>query len=493
MSESRGDGRSASPYGPHRWHRRLDVAMSVALVGSAALLPASTVDGSARTAGVFTVPPPFSGPISGREPRHVVSPGVRAPQVLALRRRAARVKRLVLTISGTLLVGRQTTLTVHLNGTHGHPVRNVAVTVDARAVGIATILRGTTDRFGVATFAGVRPLHAGNIIVTTEKHGYQMLTRVVAVGPARPQPPPTGSTETRPVLAFYYTWYRQSDWCRCQMSDLPVSRYDSSDDQTIDRQIAQAAQAGITGFITSWPGPRTTQDATLAKLFAHAASYERNTGTHFVSSIYFESDVDGIRNHLRGALHHVITHYTTDPHYFRWHGKPVIFIWDPLGNGRTLSTWAALRQHLDPGHHLIWSAEGTDTSLLSVFDGLHLFSAGYWGLLNGTMASVDQNFRSRINAYNAAHGTQKIWAAGVEPGYDDTRVPGRTGAYTVPRNKGATYRTSWAAAMSSGPDWITITTFNEWFEGAMIEPSVSYGSLYLNLTKQYSQQWRSMR
>ncbi len=493
MAGLRDDGRSVSSYGQHQGRQRLSVALSVAPVGSAVLPLAAYVDGSAGAAGAFTVPPAFPGPISGQEPRYTVSTGAKAPQLLALRRPAARVKRLVLTVSGTLLVGHQTTLTVHLNGTHGHPVRDVAVRVDARAVGIATILRGTTDRFGVATFAGVRPVHAGNIMVTTQKHGYQTLTRVVTVGAVRPQQPPAGSTETRPVLAFCYTWYYQSDWCRCQMSDLPVSRYDSSDDQTIDRQIAQAAQAGITGFITSWPGPRTTQDANLARLFAHVASYERKTGTHFVSSIYFESNADGIRNHLRGALHHVITHYTTDPHYFRWHGKPVIFIWDPLGNGRTLSTWAALRQHLDPGHHLIWSAEGTDTGLLSVFDGLHLFSAGYWGLLNGTMASVDQSFRSRINAYNAAHGTQNIWAAGVEPGYDDTRVPGRTGTYTVPRNKGATYRTSWAAAMSSGPDWITITTFNEWFEGAMIEPSVSYGSLYLNLTKQYGRQLRSMR
>jgi hypothetical protein len=135
-------------------------------------------------------------------------------------------------------------------------------------------------------------------------------------------------------------------------------------------------------------------------------------------------------------------------------------------------------------------AEGTDVSLLSVFDGLHLFSAAYWGLLNGTIGSVDQSFRARIDAYNAAHRTHRIWAAGVQAGYDDTRVPGRTGTYRVPRKKGATYRASWQGAMSSRPEWITISTFNEWFEGSMIEPSVSYGNRYLALTKQYSAQWR---
>ena len=77
---------------------------------------------------------------------------------------------------------------------------------------------------------------------------------------------------------------------------------------------------------------------------------------------------------------------------------------------------------------MIWSAEGTDSSVLSVFDGIHLFSAGYWGILNGDMAAVDQGLRSKIDASNSAHHAQKIWAAGVLPGYDDTRVPGRTGA-----------------------------------------------------------------
>jgi len=151
--------------------------------------------------------------------------------------------------------------------------------------------------------------------------------------------------------------------------------------------------------------------------------------------------------------------------------------------------WASVRSQVDPHNATIWSAEGVDTSLLSVFDGIHLFSAGYWGILGGNMGAVDKGFRAKIDAYNAAHHTHKIWAAGVLPGYNDTKVPGRKGTYIVPRNKGGTYRTSWSAALASTPDWVTITTFNEWFEGAMIEPSVIYGNLYLNITQQFARQW----
>lgn len=298
---------------------------------------------------------------------------------------------------------------------------------------------------------------------------------------------------TRPILAFYYTWYHPATFSRTAMSDLPATPYESTEGTTIDRQIRQAAQAGITGFITSWSGPGNTQDTNLAALLTHAATYQRHTGKHFVSSIYFESDAAAIQHNLTGAMQYAIAHYTNDPHFFRWDGKPVIFIWHPIGNRRTLATWAALRRRVDPHHHLIWMAEGADTSLLTVFDGLHLYSAGYWGLLDGTMNAVDGGLRSRIDAFDTAHRTNRIWAAGVLPGYDDTRVPGRANPYRVPRNNGATYRASWLGATVSRPAWITITSFNEWFEGSMIEPSRTYGNLYLDLTRRYAAQWRATR
>jgi hypothetical protein len=60
----------------------------------------------------------------------------------------------------------------------------------------------------------------------------------------------------------------------------------------------------------------------------------------------------------------------------------------------------------------------------------------------------------------------------------------------VPRRNGATYRAGWQAAIASRPSWITVSTWNEWFEGAMIEPSRTYGSLYLHLTGQFAALWR---
>jgi hypothetical protein len=276
------------------------------------------------------------------------------------------------------------------------------------------------------------------------------------------------------------------------MSDLPTIQYNSSDDTTIKRQLQEATTAGITGFISSWWGAGDQTDQNFAKLLALSAAQEKTTHVHFASTIYFESDAPTLQgtNKFVSSLRYLLSHYGNNPDFFHWQGKPVLFFWDPLGNGRTLAQWAAIRKQVDPNNQTIWSAEGANTSLLSVFDGIHLFSAAYWGIQHNNINAVAQGFRTQINNYNQAHQTQKIWAAGVLPGYDDTRAPGRQGTYVIQRKNGATYGESWNGALSSNPDWVTITTFNEWFEGAMIEPSIHYGDLYLNITQQYTKQWR---
>jgi glycoprotein endo-alpha-1,2-mannosidase len=70
-----------------------------------------------------------------------------------------------------------------------------------------------------------------------------------------------------------------------------------------------------------------------------------------------------------------------------------------------------------------------------------------------------------------------VWAPSIAPGYiDDRAVPGNT-TPTVNRDNGATYDRQWNNALNpatgGAPTWVSVTSFNEWHEGSILEPAQS--------------------
>jgi hypothetical protein len=76
------------------------------------------------------------------------------------------------------------------------------------------------------------------------------------------------------------------------------------------------------------------------------------------------------------------------------------------------------------------------------------------------------------------------------PGWDDRKL-GRGDSFGIGREGGAVYERSWQAAISSSPDWIVVTSFNEWPEGTYIEPSQAFGNRYLELTAKWAAAFKS--
>ncbi|MCL5957997.1 MAG: glycoside hydrolase family 99-like domain-containing protein [Chloroflexi bacterium] len=309
------------------------------------------------------------------------------------------------------------------------------------------------------------------------------LMAITSTLPLSPSPALAYPGPEKAVLAFYFPWYRDFDWTSGKMGDQPVSAYLSADQGTIRRQINEASASGIDGFISSWWGPGDPTDANFDTLL------NLSVGQDFRSTIYFEihSWQFGSQDKVVNALRYVADKYANRPTFFHYRGRPVLFFWDvkavPTNPGQSpQDAWASIRSQVDPNRSMLWSAETTDLSYLSVFDGIHLFSAATW---SDNLSSTDRSFRAKIDDYNAQNRTSKIWAAGVAPGYDDTHL-GRPGSYAVPRRDGSYYQESFGAAIVSSPEWITISSYNEWFEGTQIEPSQSYGSKYLDLTKSLS-------
>ncbi|HID22466.1 MAG TPA: hypothetical protein EYP14_08700, partial [Planctomycetaceae bacterium] len=85
----------------------------------------------------------------------------------------------------------------------------------------------------------------------------------------------------------------------------------------------------------------------------------------------------------------------------------------------------------------------------------------------------------------------RISTVTVIPGYDDTKI--RRPGLKVPRRDGALYRMQWEEAIAAQPDWVLITSWNEWHEGSEIEPSVEHGDQYLKLTAEYAKPFVARR
>ena len=79
--------------------------------------------------------------------------------------------------------------------------------------------------------------------------------------------------------------------------------------------------------------------------------------------------------------------------------------------------------------------------------------------------------------------------AAIGPGYDDHAVPGRTTPKRE-REKGEFYIDSWKQALASGKNIIVIETWNELHEGTDICETEEYGRQYIELTAQFSSQFK---
>ncbi|MBV9816520.1 MAG: glycoside hydrolase family 99-like domain-containing protein, partial [Alphaproteobacteria bacterium] len=86
----------------------------------------------------------------------------------------------------------------------------------------------------------------------------------------------------------------------------------------------------------------------------------------------------------------------------------------------------------------------------------------------------------------AAAAPGKISTVTIIPGYDDRKTGRPPPRPVTDRWGGETYRVLWQEAIAAAPDYVLITSWNEWHEGSELEPSVEYGSRILDETAAFS-------
>jgi glycosyl hydrolase family 99 len=287
------------------------------------------------------------------------------------------------------------------------------------------------------------------------------------------------------LWAFYYPWYHLGSWSQPELRDRPEKPYESGDPNMIVGHIEAARSAGIDGFVSSWWGPGSFTDRNLPLLLDLAQ--ERA----FLVSLYFETLTDsGARNaeEIFNWLAYAISRYGEHPAFMKINGKPLIVIW--ASDSVPLETWRRIFTKLrTQGLDAVYLSMGFGGQSLEVFDGVHDYS-----ISESTISDLTKTYKlnSRVTRFYhllADASTPKISVATVQPGYDERSIPGRKGAFRD-REGGAFYRGTFEAALSSDPDWIFITTWNEWYENTHIEPSQLNGEKYLTITHEFAQKWK---
>jgi hypothetical protein len=302
------------------------------------------------------------------------------------------------------------------------------------------------------------------------------------------------------VLAFYYPWYGNPQvsghyvhWTGVDAEHHTIANsthypelgpYDSHDPAVVAQHVDWAVQSGVTGFISSWWGPGTFEDQALPGLLS--AAQQSRLGV----TAYFEQ-VRGATPTRESALADVLyllDHYGNHPAWLRSEGKPVLFVYGRAVGQIGLSNWQWVinetNRHYRGGVAFI--GDQISDAAAQVFDGIHTYNV---------TGSTAQKTPEQIRTW--AHSTYPGWVATarrhnriatltVIPGYDDSKLDRPPPRPITERYEGETYRVLSQEAMAANPDWILLTSWNEWHEGSELEPSDENGHRELEITAQFS-------
>jgi len=310
------------------------------------------------------------------------------------------------------------------------------------------------------------------------------------------------------VLAFYYGWYgnpqTSGEWRHWKnvdpankqienATDFPAyGAYDSHDPAVVDRQAEAAREAGITGFIASWWGRYSFEDRGMLPLLAAAARHTLSVSAYY-EKIAGEDPMSRIKA-AAGDIDYLLKQYGSDKAWLRADGKPVLFVYGRALHELSPADWqdviAQVRRDNPSGVMLV--ADSQDLEFVSTFDG-----ASTYNITGQTQHKSPPEIRAWAHAaypkMAAAAGSGKISTVTIIPGYDDRKLWRWPPRPVTDRWGGETYRVLWQEAIAAAPDYVLITSWNEWHEGSELEASVEYGSRILDTTAAFSRKFRAQQ
>jgi hypothetical protein len=322
------------------------------------------------------------------------------------------------------------------------------------------------------------------------------------------------------VLAYYYIWFNEDRFLKNIADGAPeekievhplVGAYNSWEPAIIEKHMQQMNRALIDAIAVSWwydekkDGPNQILDTVFEKATAHnlKVTIDFEHGRAPLDEVYHD-------------LFYFLDRYKNHPAMLKVEGRPVVMIWTAWAH--TPAEWTEIFDRL----------EKAGISAFPIMSGSYMKGEGekyldpFRALEEYTLVDVEdcqladymKTMRGHIDHYNQTKGAQNgklaQHHATISPGYDETvqdarksRRGGVNGAGWKDRTKfgvnypddplGTYYRGTFEAAMSSNPDWLHISTFNELAEFSHIEATFEDGYKYLDLTAEFVRKFKGLK
>ena len=356
--------------------------------------------------------------------------------------------------------------------------------IDKGYAGTATVavsnLNGSTPRQVVTATDSVHST------TDTRNHTVTTLSRSAVYGSIQLVVPKAENRKL--VLAFYYPWYASYD--KATLADQPSDPRSVWDPAGVTSMTRQAKDNGVNGFIVSWHG--NAKDGPAFNVAKTAAEQNGQVVTPYIETPSATSTASPTKPDPQVVttwIQEALTRQSSPAFLKAADGVPVVFVYQM--SSMALSQWQDVLSTL--------AASGQQVHLFGDAVGIGFQSLVEWGVHRyatlddpATLTSWSQStaLSARAGAVVDPAAAPRVYAGTVSPGFNDQALRGTLNPI-IPRDNGARYDATWQAALAGNPDWVLVSTWNEWYEDSQIEPGVATGGGALQQTADHAAAWRA--
>jgi hypothetical protein len=272
-----------------------------------------------------------------------------------------------------------------------------------------------------------------------------------------------------------------------------VGLYDSADAEIAGWHVQLAQSCGINAFLVDWWDTHKGFDLAMESGILKAIEKHDFRFALLDERAQFHEDFVWYREAVTSAL----KKYKDNPSYLRIDGRPVWYLYQtPRDPGLTPAKFLELKSYVEERiggvywivnkiAHDAKAATNGDSAREKVIpqewlatEGIDSF-AFYGTFSNFREYDYDGLLPKYRHLTELAHRSGKKMLLPVHPGHDNSNF--RDDPFVIPRLEGDTLREYLRAATDAKADFVMITSWNEWPETTVIEPSISWADPYAYL------------